>query len=303
MNKSSSQAISLALISGAFWGLPFVVPLLLSPLSPIMVTIGRFLFFFIASLWGARATLADFKTISVRQKFGVVLLSAAGFWFYSFLLFSALPRTGGVIATLIIGLLPITIPIYARDYLSRSAKFKGGLLIIVLGLVTLVIEKWNSITYSNQSFTPYIALLFALFSWTIYSVENSKFLKSTQALRPEQVSQIMGLVSFPCLLLLLAPFLRATDVTILYNPNLLFKFILGSAALGWGASFFANRLWNRASAQLPNSLMGPLMISETAAGLIYSFSFEKRLPTFLEGLSLLLFALGVGVCLKRSKKA
>lgn len=299
MTFNQRQAITLALISGAFWGLPFVVPLMLAPLSPSVITIGRFLFFFLASLYGSLSTVRNARTLTILHWIKIFSLSALGFWFYTFLLFTALPHTGGVAASLIIGLLPITIPLYARDSLTQSKSFRVGLLVLTMGLAILTFEKLAIVQVPENSGIYYGLLVLALLSWTIYSVENSKFIKSTTQLSPEKISQLMGLLSFPCILLFMSQIVSQDELKTLLEKSNLVAFLLGSMALGFGSSFIANRLWNKASSRLPNSLMGPLMISETAAGLTYSFIFEHRLPTTYETLALTLFAFGVALCLKR----
>src|SRR3569832_1293736 len=107
--KNLTLGILAGIATGMLWGVVFVVPQTLPDFTLLELSLGCYLFFGIASSFTLKRTWRDFKSFSSRDKGTVMLLSASGFWLYTILLFWAVDAAGGVLATLVIGLLPITI--------------------------------------------------------------------------------------------------------------------------------------------------------------------------------------------------
>ena len=98
--------------TGIFWGVPFLAPQILPGFSPVEIAFGRFFFFGVMGLFFVRRGIALLRTLSVRERAQVFALSALGFWLYSSILFWAISMTNGVISSLVLGLLPVTIPLF-----------------------------------------------------------------------------------------------------------------------------------------------------------------------------------------------
>src|SRR5206468_7815576 len=61
-------------------------------------------------------------------------------------------------------------------------------------------------------------------------------------------------------------------------------------------SVTGNALWNRASRLLPLALTGQMIVFETLFALLYGFLWERRWPTLLETLAMVLLVAGVLSC-------
>src|SRR5262249_54667811 len=152
--------------TGMLWGIVFVVPQVLPDFTPLELSLGRYFFFGIASSFALKRTVADFRSFAPPDKLQVFLLSAAGFWLYTILLFWAVNAAGGVLATLIIGLLPITIPLAAKRTLKLDRRFAAGLMLIFAGLIVLQSAPLLAQGKSALSMGGVIPLLSCLVLWT-----------------------------------------------------------------------------------------------------------------------------------------
>lgn len=77
-------------------------------------------------------------------------------------------------------------------------------------------------------------------------------------------------------------------------------FVTVSAFLGVVVSWGGTLLWNGASARLPTSLAGQLVVSEILAGLFYVFVADARFPSALELAGILAAVSGVLVGVRRT---
>jgi drug/metabolite transporter (DMT)-like permease len=64
-------------------------------------------------------------------------------------------------------------------------------------------------------------------------------------------------------------------------------------ATGIGSAWLAAVLWNFASRHLPPSLCGQLIVSETLFALLYSFAWDRQLPTPAQLCACFLFIIGI----------
>jgi drug/metabolite transporter (DMT)-like permease len=69
---------------------------------------------------------------------------------------------------------------------------------------------------------------------------------------------------------------------------------------GDGGELGGALLWNGASARLPTSLAGQLIVSETLSGLLYVFVADGRVPSAFEIAGILLVVSGVLVGIRRT---
>jgi drug/metabolite transporter (DMT)-like permease len=135
-----------------------------------------------------------------------------------------------------------------------------------------------------------IALMACLALWTWFAISNSRFLQRNPQINRKDFASVMGVVS---LLSILPIFLMQVNLRDLMIRSDFSIYLVSSMALGFGASWLANWLWNVCSFHCRPEVAGPLIVSETVFGLLYSFGFERRLPHGYEVLSISLFLLGV----------
>jgi drug/metabolite transporter (DMT)-like permease len=291
-----SRKLSLGILAGGstgiFWGLPFLIPQILKDVGSLEIAFGRFFFFGVISLFFLKKVWRIFTALSARERGMVFLLSATGFWFYSIVLFWSVHETDGVIGSLVLGLLPISIPLFTPDRQSSGLKFFGGLFFILSGLLNLflypVLRGLENI--KTPSFWGVAGLFSCLAMWTGFAIFNSRFLQKRPQIDRRDFASVMGVTS---LVSILPIFLWRVDSLALWHRPDFGTYFLASAALGIGASWLANWLWNICSFHCPSEIAGPLIVSETVFGLIYSFGFEHRWPHAYEVVSIALFLLGV----------
>lgn len=299
-NSSLVFGILCGLITGAFWGVPFLVPQILTDYAAIYLTLGRFGFFGLISLLFLPKVLAYVKALSGRDKIRVVLLSLSGFSLYSFLLFWSIPKAGGVAATLIIGLLPITISLFGFKEKRITKDFYVGIFCILTGLLILTVPALHASEADlerAEKALGYLGCLVCLGLWTWFANQNSKFLRKHPTTDPMTFSAVMGGLS----LFVVIPMVFVVvdqPMSFLLTREDIKQYIFWAIVLGLGSSWAANWLWNICSKNCPPQISGPLIVSETFFGLLYTFLFQVRLPNSYELLSIVLSLAGVMICIK-----
>ncbi len=283
--------------TGIFWGLPFFVPKFLPHYSYSEIAFGRMFFFGMTSLLYLRPVLRILTSASPRLLFQMILLSAAGFWLYSALLFLGVGLTNGVIGSLILGLLPMTIPFFAARTCKFSSKVRFGFTLILVGLLSLFGPPLfqPTATGGELNWIGVGILIACLGLWTFFAISNSRFLKQNPQIPGKDLTSVMGLISLLFVCFIFLPTTNISEFT--QRPDFLI-YLLCSIALGLGASWFANWLWNICSFRCPPSISGPLLASETLFGLIYSFLWEQRLPTASESAAILFIMSGVIIAVR-----
>jgi len=112
-----------ALLAGLMWGLIFVGPLIVPEYPAVLQSMGRYLALGLIALplaWLGRARL---RQLSRQDWFAALALTMMGNLIYYFCLASAIQRTGAPVSTMIIGTLPVVIPVFANLlYSHRDGK-------------------------------------------------------------------------------------------------------------------------------------------------------------------------------------
>lgn len=300
MNKDRDLRIGLlaGASTGIFWGVPFLAPQVLTGFAPFEIAFGRFLFFGLMGLIFFRRASAILRAFGPREWLQVLGLSAFGFWLYSGVLFWSIGRTDGVISSLVLGLLPVTIPLFTPGRRSGGTSFYAGLALIAAGLWVLV---------SGAGTTPgtgfltrrdplgVAGLFLCLAMWTVFAIWNSAFLKRRPSVSRRDFSSLMGVISLLCLLPLVTGNLEVSTLPKREGAGAWLGF---SFVLGVGSSWFANWLWNVASVRLPSSISGTLLVFETVFGLLYTFLYQGRWPHGFEVLSIVFCLVGVALAIR-----
>lgn len=286
-----------AVAADLVWGLAFVIPKLLSTYSAVEIAFGRYLTYGIISLiiFGfSKKTAID---LNLWRR--ALLFAFCGNIGYYFFLVLAIQLTGGTIATLVIGVLPISISLYG-NWLNREFNFIKVWPSVCLIFIGIVAINYSHIINNNEqewNYNGFACSLIALALWTWYGVANAQFLKDNPRISPANWASITGIATL-CLLPVF------TSVSILFIPEAInvgsifyssssWQFLIGSIILGVVVSWIGTMFWNRASHLLPVSLAGQLIVGETLCGLGYVFFIDVRLPYFFEWIGIIIILSGV----------
>ncbi len=292
MYRNQNRGIMAGILAGVFWGTPFLVPMVLANFTGLEITFGRFLFFGLISLFSLPKLIKVVQSLTLREIIQVVILSATGFWLYSLILFIGVRESNGIVASLIIGSLPVTVTLFSRPIFNP--RLITGLILIIFGLACLLVYPLifgsNLATLQNVNVRGIVYLLIALVMWSWFAIANSRFMAAHVQIRSLDYSSLIGVIS---LIFIVPIFLSQEHAMILLSHSELIKFILWSMVLGFGASWLANIFWAYSAKNCPPSIGGALIISETVFGLIYSFVFEQRFPHLNEFIAIVSLICGV----------
>ncbi len=136
-----------ALLAGLMWGLIFVGPLIVPEYPAMLQSMGRYLALGLIALpiaWLGRVRL---RQLARRDWLTALMLTMMGNLIYYFCLASAIQRTGAPVSTMIIGTLPVVIPVFANLlYSQRDGKqlfmpyqLPVGVVTVSLGGIYLIV--------------------------------------------------------------------------------------------------------------------------------------------------------------------
>ena len=289
------------LIAGAFWGGVFLAPKLLHAFTPLQMTAGRYVCYGLASaaLLGpsarrvlARLTLADWRDLAGLSLLGNIV--------YYVGLAISVQIAGVAPASLIIGLLPVTITLVGAQKSGKGPgegvplrRLAAPLLLVAAGVLCINIAAFQTATDVSVARLSLglLAAAGALAVWTVFAVWNARRLAATPRFNSHEWSLLTGVVTGLLSLLLVIPafFLGGAE----HVPDAWMLFWGVSLAVALGASVIGNGLWNAASRLLPLSLSGQLIVFETLFALLYGFLHEARWPLPLETAAIVLMLAGV----------
>ncbi|NUA28312.1 DMT family transporter [Cupriavidus basilensis] len=301
------------LLAGAFWGMVFIAPKLLPVFSPWELAIGRYLAYglvaFIAALplmkrIARKLTRADCLAL-LRQAFTGNLL-------YYVLLAFGVQLAGVGPTSLIIGILPISVTIMGRrDHGAVPlSRLIWPLLVVAAGIACINIDLFAGGGHAHgaaageavrtvwQRLAGVMCAAGALVCWTLYAVDNARYLQRNPQYSGNEWSALYGIstgvVSVVLALLALLGWLVAGDSLDAASGGRDWQwFWMVNAAVALGASLIGNNLWNISSRRLPLTLSGQMIVFETLFALAYGFVFDHRLPRPLEIAAIALLMIGV----------
>lgn len=291
-------SVAYSILACLFWGLIFVAPLYLANFDCIDIVLGRFLAFGIGSV----VVLAyyvmkhrDWKLLSYWKpaSFCAIVMNLC----YFSALTLGMRLSNPALITLIVGLAPILIVLFAcRTGVSYSILL-GPVICIFAGMVLLNIQTlqtdWQA--YSAWQYIQGILCgLFALGAWTWYVIYNTRLLQKNPDLKPTGWTALIGAVTL--VFTLIAALVRWWTIDPVYAQRfslneLGLSFIASSLVLGLLCSLLAFTLWNIASSRLHSALSGQLAILETVFGLVLIDLIQRHVPTVLEMIGIV-FVLG-----------
>ena len=305
-----------ALLAGLMWGLIFVGPLLVPEYPAVLQSMGRYLALGLIALplaWLGRARL---RQLSVKDWWTALALTMMGNLIYYFCLASAIQRTGAPVSTMIIGTLPVVLPVCANLlYSQRDGKLPWrrlfpALICIALGLVCVNVAE---LQHGLPDFSPWrygsgiVLALIAVVCWAWYALRNARWLRENPDKPPMMWATAQALVTLP---LSLVGYIAACwwlqgqhlNFPLPFGPRPA-VFIALMLAIAVLCSWVGALCWNVASQKLPTVILGPLIVFETLAGLLYTFILRQEFPPLLtvSGITLLMVGVVIAVRAKPQK--
>lgn len=289
--------ICAGLTSGILWGIPFVAPLILHNFSPLDITFGRFIFFGLIGLLFAPRLMHLWKSLDNKSKIELLFLSSIGFWVYTLLLTYGIQHSDGVLASLIIGMIPLTITIFSRPKFTPLLII--GITILLFGFACLFSPESISLQILRKYSSGIIILIVALLMWTLFAIRFARFAAMRQHIKSFDLSSIIGVIN----LIFIIPvyFISGNHIQNLIQSPIFSKYILVCLALGVGASWLANIFWAYCSKVCSSTICGALMVSETVFGCLYSLIYYHRMPTSYESIAIIALFIGM-ICVIKSQK-
>ncbi|MFH7828334.1 DMT family transporter [Kluyvera chengduensis] len=307
-----------ALLAGLMWGLIFVGPLIVPDYPAVLQSMGRYLALGLIALplaWLGRVRLRQLT----RQDWWTALgLTMVGNLIYYVCLASAIQRTGAPVSTMIIATLPVVIPIFANLlYSQRDGKLSWmrlmpALVLIGIGLLCVNIAELRQglPDFSGWRYGSGIALAsVSVVCWAWYALRNARWLRENPHQPPLMWATAQALVTLPvsvigyvaaCLWLNV----QTPDFALPFGPRPA-VFIGLMIAIAVLCSWVGALCWNVASQRLPTVILGPLIVFETLAGLLYTFLLRQEMPPMLtlSGITLLVIGVVIAVRSKPQKPA
>ncbi|MGY5958754.1 DMT family transporter [Kosakonia sp. BK9b] len=306
-----------ALLAGLLWGLIFVGPLIVPDYPAILQSTGRYLALGLIALplaWLGRARLRQLTRSDWVTALGLTMM---GNLIYYVCLASAIQRTGAPVSTMIIATLPVVIPICANLlYSQRDGKLSWrrlapALVCIAsgLGCVNIAELQHGLPDFSWWRYGSGIALAFiSVACWAWYALRNARWLRENPNKNPMMWATAQALVTLPVSLVgyfaagaWLAH--QQPDFVLPFGPRPL-VFIGLMFAIAVLCSWVGALCWNIACQRLPTVIVGPLIVFETLAGLLYTFLLRQSMPPLLTLGGIVLLVGGVVMAvLSKPKKA
>lgn len=300
-----------ALLAGLMWGLIFVGPLIVPDYPAVLQSMGRYLALGLIALplaWLGRARLRQLTRQDWMTALGLTMM---GNLIYYVCLASAIQRTGAPVSTMIIGTLPVVIPIFAnllysqRDGKLAWSKMLPALLCIAVGLACVNIAELSQgvATLSLWRYGSGIALAsVSVVCWAWYALRNARWLRENPDKHPMMWATAQALVTLPVSLL---GYLVACGWLSVQEPAFALPlgprpevFIGLMAAIAVLCSWVGALCWNMASQKLPTVILGPLIVFETLAGLLYTFLMRQSVPPLLTTCGIGLLVVGVVIAVR-----
>lgn len=300
-----------ALLAGLMWGLIFVGPLLVPEYPAMLQSSGRYLALGMIALplaWLGRARL---RQLNSRDWMTALALTMAGNLIYYVCLASAIQRTSAPVATMIIGTLPVVIPVFANLlYSHRDGKLAWpamapALACTATGLIFVNIAelRHSQARVDLWHYASGIALaMISVVCWAWYALRNARWLRENPDKHPIMWATAQALVTLPVALIgytgaCMWLGYRQPEFALPFGPRpLVFVGLMFAIAIlcSWAGAL----CWNIASQKLPTVILGPLIVFETLAGLLYTFMLRQSLPPLLAACGILLLVIGVFIAVR-----
>lgn len=195
-----------ALLAGLMWGLIFVGPLIVPDYPALLQSMGRYLALGLIALpiaWLGRTRL---RQLTRKDWFTALSLTLMGNVIYYACLASAIQRTGAPVSTMIIGTLPVVIPLFAnilysqRDGRLSWRRLAPALALIGFGLLCVNIAELSQGLSDVSGWRYGSGIVLALISvacWAWYALRNARWLRENPDKHPMMWATAQALVTLP----------------------------------------------------------------------------------------------------------
>ncbi|PSN08961.1 DMT family transporter [Siccibacter turicensis] len=305
------RGVLYALLAGLMWGLIFVGPLIVPDYPAVLQSTGRYLALGLIAIplaWLGRGRL---RQLALRDWLTALALTMAGNLIYYLCLASAIQRTGAPVSTMIIGTLPVVIPVFANLlYRQRDGHLPWRRLAPSLGIIAVGILLVNHAESTRGTgdtdtwrYLSGVALAFiAVACWAWYALRNARWLREHPDKHPMMWATAQALVTLPVSLagyvaacVWLAAEGNGFSLPFGPRPGVFIGLMLAIAVL---CSWVGALCWNVASQRLPTVILGPLIVFETLAGLLYTFLLRQSLPPLTAACGIGLLVVGVVIAVR-----
>ncbi len=300
-----------ALLAGLMWGLIFVGPLIVPEYPALLQSMGRYLALGLIAVplaWLGRKRL---RKLTRRDWLTALALTMMGNLVYYACLASAIQRTGAPVSTMIIGTLPVVIPVFAnllyshRDGKLAWSKMVPALVCIAIGLACVNVAELQHGVANMDGWRYVSGILLAAISvvcWAWYALRNARWLRENPDKNPMMWATAQALVTLPVSLIGYVAVcgwlkLDRPDFALPFGPRP-WVFIGLMVSIAVLCSWVGALCWNIASQKLPTVILGPLIVFETLAGLLYTFLLRQSLPPVLTASGILLLVVGVTLAVR-----
>ena len=288
------------LAAGAMWGTIFVLPTWLAAFSPLELALGRYLAYGLIMLVLMAPRLSGLLRRLTRGDCMVLLRHAlAGNIVYYLLLSFGVQLAGVAAASLVIGLLPLTVTLVGRsDHGSIPLRrLAWPLLVVIAGMACINVEVFTRAGAAAGGWLAGAGMLCAfgaLLCWTWYAVDNARFLKRNARFSSAEWSGLYGIsTGLIALAIGLATLAFGGHAAEPAPGRDWLRFWSLIALVATAASVIGNQLWNIACRRVPVTLSGQLLLFEVLFGLLYGFLYQHQMPRPLEWMAILLLITGV----------
>ncbi len=298
--------IVFALAAGLMWGLIFVGPLWIPDYPGTLQSAGRYVAFGLVVLPLAWLDRRRLKQLARKDWLEALKLSLVGNLLYYACLASAIQRTGAPISTMIIGTLPVVITVTANlcyghleGRLSWRKLFPALLIIAAgLGCVNAAEMQMQGPEFDwSRYLTGLLLAILAVACWTWYPLRNGIWLRAHPQHKAGSWATAQGLVTLPLALVFYLfvcgqLYWQQPEFALPFGPQPT-RFLLIMLAIGLICSWLGTLCWNAASQRVPTVIMGPLIVFETLAGLLWTFLWRQSWPPLLTGIGIGCLIVGV----------
>jgi len=298
------------LLAGAFWGMVFIAPKLLPVFSPWELAIGRYLAYGLVASIAALPLMGRIARKLTRADCLALLRQAfTGNLLYYVLLAFGVQLAGVGPTSLIIGILPISVTLMGRRDQGAVPlrRLVLPLLVVAAGIACINIDLFGGGGSTHgaaisaaarpvwQKMAGVICAAGALVCWTLYAVDNARYLQRNPHYSGNEWSALYGLSTGLVSAVLggIGWLVFGDTLTAAGSSRDWQWFWTVNAAVALGASLIGNNLWNISSRRLPLTLSGQMIVFETLFALAYGFLFDHRWPRPLEIAAILLLMAGV----------
>ena len=294
MHSRSSliSGFGFALAACALWGAIFLVPAMLPEFSPLQITFGRFVLYGVVALCIFLPQAAQLlPKLQKADVWHLIWLALTGNVVYFALVATAVQWIGMAVTSLIVGLVPVTVPLLGRNSAGSIPlrRMLAPMALILAGIVLINAHALTTAPEGSQSryLLGVLLAVAAVICWSRYALDNTRYLAQSQ-FNGTQWSTLWGLVVglisalLWALLWLLSPESNAPANVPTISPQRWQMFWLLNLAVAIFSSWLGNWMWNAASERLPITFVGQLLVFETLFALAYHYLYEQRLPQLLE---------------------